>query len=108
MKPYLTNGWNRLDFIIVCISIVNWIIQLIGVGANLNYLRALRALRALRPLRMVSRNEGLKAVVSSVFKSIPAILNTLVVSLLFYIIFGILGVILFKGRFYDCNDHWSE
>ena len=79
-----------------------------GVDANLTYLRGLRTLRALRPLRMVSRNEGLKAVVSSVFKAIPAILNTLVVSLLFYIIFGILGIILFKGSFHYCTDISDE
>ena len=70
----------------------------------ISFLRALRALRALRPLRMVSRNEGLKVVVSSVFRSIPAIFNALLVTLLFYIIFGILGVIFFKGKFYYCND----
>ena len=108
VNPYLKNNWNRLDFIIVLISIANWVMGFIGLGANLTYLRALRALRALRPLRMVSRNEGLKAVVSSVFKAIPAILNTLIVSLLFYLIFGILGIILFKGKFYYCNDTSDE
>ena len=48
---------------------------------------------------MVSRNEGLKAVVSSVLRAIPAIMNAALVTLLFYIIFGIFGVILFKGKF---------
>ena len=57
---------------------------------------------------MVSRNEGLKAVVSSVFRAIPAILNALLVTLLFYVIFGILGVIFFKGKFYYCNDYAIE
>ena len=86
------------------ISIANLTIQLLGIGANLNFLKAIRTLRALRPLRMVGRSEGLKAVVNSMFKAFPVILNTLVVSLLFYIIFGILGVILFKGTFYYCSD----
>ena len=53
---------------------------------------------------MISRAEGLKAVVSSIFRAIPAIFNALLVTVLFYLIFGILGVIFFKGKFYYCND----
>lgn len=73
-------------------------------GVDLRFLRALRALRALRPLRMVSRNEGMKIVVSSVMKALPEVLNVLLILLLFFLIFGILGVIFFKGGLYTCTD----
>ena len=53
---------------------------------------------------MVSRAEGLKAVVSSVLRAIPSIINAALVTLLFYLIFGILGVIFYKGNFHYCND----
>lgn len=104
-KSYLRNGWNRLDFFIVIIGIVSWTVDSsVSSGPNLSFLSALRALRALRPLRMVSRNEGLKTVVTSVMRSMPAVGNVILISLLFYLIFGILGVIFFKGAFYTCTD----
>ena len=104
-KAYLTKGWNRLDFFIIVVGIIDWIISAsVKDSVDLSSLRALRALRALRPLRMVSRNEGMKKVVTSVMRSLPAVGNVLLISLLFYLIFGILGVIFFKGSFYSCTD----
>ena len=63
----------------------------------------MRALRALRPLRVISRNEGLKLVVNSLFSSLPAMGNVMLVCGLFVLIFAILGVNFFKGRFYSCS-----
>lgn len=59
-------------------------------------------LRVLRPLRMISRNEGLKLAVLSLFNAVPSIINALVISLLFYILFGIFATNFFKGTFFDC------
>jgi hypothetical protein len=53
---------------------------------------------------MVSRNEGMKKVVTSVMQAMPVVLNVLLISMLFYLIFGILGVIFFKGAFFSCTD----
>lgn len=60
--------------------------------ASLSSLKALRTLRALRPLRVASRLEGMKVVVNSLFASLPALGNVLLVCLLFYLIFGIMAV----------------
>jgi len=35
--------------------------------------------------------------------AVPNIINVIIVSLLFYIIFGIIGVNYFKGTFYYCS-----
>lgn len=59
-------------------------------------------LRVLRPLRMISKNEGLKLAVLSLMNAIPGIINAIVIALLFFILFGILGTNYFKGRFYYC------
>jgi hypothetical protein len=61
-------------------------------------------LRALRPLRVVSRNEGIKTVVNSLIQSIPALLNVLLIVLLFLVVSGILGLQLFIGKLGKCND----
>ena len=55
-------------------------------------LRALRTLRALRPLRVASRLEGMKVVVDALFASLPPLGDIVLVCLLFYLVFGIMGV----------------
>jgi len=102
-NSYLKDPWNILDFFIVVFTIINWILESIS-SVNVGFLRGFRALRALRPLRMVSKNEGMKTVVNSLLKSIPQLFNVLMISLLFYLVFGILGVQLFKGAIGSCND----
>lgn len=73
-------------------------------SANLGALKALRTLRALRPLRAISRWQGMKIVVNSLMHAIPAIFNVLLVCLLFWLVFSIMGVQFFKGQFYRCVD----
>jgi hypothetical protein len=57
----------------------------------------LRALRAIRPIRVIIRSDNIKVVVQALFHAIPAIGNVFVFCMLFWLIFGILGVNLF-GR----------
>ena len=97
---YLRNGWNVLDFFVVVVSIVD----LVFSGSGLTFLKALRALRALRPLRLVRRLQGMRVVVESLVKAMPQILNVLLISLLFFVIFGVVGVTMFKGLFYQCES----
>jgi hypothetical protein len=97
-RSYLQNNWNRLDFVVVCISVVT----LIGVE-GLKALRTLRALRALRPLRVVKRAPGLRIVVNAMFSAIPDVLNVMAVCSLFFLIFSILGVTFFKGQLRACE-----
>ena len=68
----------------------------------------LRALRALRPLRMISRYEGLKLVVNSLFRAIPELMSISLISGLALLIFAILGINFFKGTYYRCSveEEW--
>lgn len=96
-----------LDFIIVCFSILTWVLELSwvkGKSDQMAFIRGFRAFRALRPLRVVSKNEGIKTVVNSLLQSIPSLLNVMLIILLFLLVFGILGVQLLQGRFGMCND----
>ncbi|XP_069482586.1 sodium channel protein 1 brain-like [Ambystoma mexicanum] len=80
---------------------------LVILGSNISDLRILtilRPVRALRPLRIISRWEGMRLVVNSLVVSIPAIANVMLVCLIFWLIFGILGVQLFGGKFFACYD----
>ena len=60
-------------------------------------------LRVLRPLRMISKNEGLKIAVVSLFNAVPQISDALVISGVFFLVFAIFGTMYFKGKFYYCN-----
>jgi voltage-dependent calcium channel L type alpha-1D len=102
--PYILDGWNRLDFIIVLISIVGILVdQGILTISNITFLRALRALRALRPLRMISRAPGMKRVVDTMLACIPSAFNVFLIIALFFLIFAIIGVNSFKGTHGSCN-----
>lgn len=103
IKPYLLNGWNLLDFSVLIISIIDFLISLTSKSINLKAIKSLRAIRAIRPLRMFSKNEGLKIVVNSLLSSIPQIINVIIVIFVFIIIFSIMGLSLFAGRFYYCD-----
>jgi len=105
-QPYLFVAWNVLDFLVVVASVADFIISFddpLQSGGALKSLKALRALRALRPLRMISRNEGLKLVVNSLFSSLPALGNVMLVCGMFVLIFAIMGINIFKGKFYHCE-----
>jgi hypothetical protein len=69
----------------------------------------LRLVRVLRPLRVIGRSEGLKLATQTLLMAIPNIMNVLLVSLIFYLIFGIFCVNFLKGKFYSCyTDHFEE
>eukprot|EP00058_Branchiostoma_floridae_P000986 XP_002586474.1 hypothetical protein BRAFLDRAFT_287750 [Branchiostoma floridae] len=104
-KTYFTNAWCWLDFIIVMASLVTAIPNLMGMGDSVpESLKTVRVIRALRPLRAISRAEGMKVVVNALIGAIPSVTNVLMVCLVFWLIFAIMGVQLFKGKFFKCMD----
>lgn len=104
VKPYMDSGWNRVDAFVVFISTLDLIMTLMNVGSNLAALKALRALRALRPLRVVKRFDNLKLIINALFKTLGAMQNVMMVSILFLLIFAIMGVSFFKGQLYSCQN----
>jgi len=118
---YLHNGWNVMDGSLVIISIVDLATMHRGHGPTatnvvesdatsriFSMLRVFRLLRTLRPLRVISRAPGLKLVVQTLLSSLRPIGHIVVICCTFFIIFGILGVQLFKGKFYYCEGPHSR
>uniref|UniRef100_A0A8C7TVF7 Sodium channel protein n=1 Tax=Oncorhynchus mykiss TaxID=8022 RepID=A0A8C7TVF7_ONCMY len=119
-QAYFTNAWCWLDFLIVD-CIISYIlfyqhlyVSLISLTANilgyaeLGPIKSLRTLRALRPLRALSRFEGMRVVVNALVGAIPSIFNVLLVCLIFWLIFSIMGVNMFAGKYYYCFNTTSE
>ncbi|KAA0200133.1 voltage gated sodium channel [Hyalella azteca] len=87
---YFTNAWCWLDFLIVMVSLINLIATLAGAG-KIQAFKTMRTLRALRPLRAMSRMQGMRVVVNALIGAIPSIVNVLLVCLIFWLIFAIMG-----------------
>eukprot|EP01061_Rhynchopus_euleeides_P018889 TRINITY_DN3112_c0_g1_i10.p1 TRINITY_DN3112_c0_g1~~TRINITY_DN3112_c0_g1_i10.p1 ORF type:complete len:1789 (+),score=650.62 TRINITY_DN3112_c0_g1_i10:673-5367(+) len=92
-----SEGWNVLDFCIVCVSLLSLIIP----GGN--SLEFIKIMRTLRPLRFINKSEGMKVVFQALIRSIKPLMNVLLISLLVWTIFGIMGVQIFSGKFYRCS-----
>ncbi|NXG29604.1 SCN5A protein, partial [Dromaius novaehollandiae] len=111
-KKYFTNAWCWLDFLIVQVSSALDFSRKVSlmniVGSSLGYMKSLRTLRALRPLRALSRFEGMRVVVNALVGAIPSIMNVLLVCLIFWLIFSIMGVNLFAGKFGKCVNLTEE
>uniref|UniRef100_A0A3B4D6Y8 Sodium channel protein n=1 Tax=Pygocentrus nattereri TaxID=42514 RepID=A0A3B4D6Y8_PYGNA len=106
-KTYFTNAWCWLDFLIVDVSLISLTANLLGYS-ELGPIKSLRTLRALRPLRALSRFEGMRVVVNALVGAIPSIMNVLLVCLIFWLIFSIMGVNLFAGKFYRCINTTTD
>ncbi|XP_006832515.1 PREDICTED: voltage-dependent T-type calcium channel subunit alpha-1G isoform X21 [Chrysochloris asiatica] len=104
-QAYLRSSWNVLDGLLVLISVIDILVSMVSNSGTkiLGMLRVLRLLRTLRPLRVISRAQGLKLVVETLMSSLKPIGNIVVICCAFFIIFGILGVQLFKGKFFVCQ-----
>uniref|UniRef100_A0A6Q2YZR0 Voltage-dependent T-type calcium channel subunit alpha n=1 Tax=Esox lucius TaxID=8010 RepID=A0A6Q2YZR0_ESOLU len=99
------SSWNVLDGMLVFVSLLDIVVSIASASNNriLGILRVLRILRTLRPLRVISRAPGLKLVVETLITSLRPIGNIVLICCAFFIVFGILGVQLFKGKFYHCE-----
>lgn len=94
---YLRNPWNLVDFIIIMLSLVS-------ISPIANKLQVFKMFRILRVLRLISRAEGLRIGLQALLQAVPNVLRIVLIMLLFFIIFGIVAISYFKGRFYYCDD----
>lgn len=97
-NSYLRDSWSCLDFGIVLSSIFDMLYK----DFDYPFIRVLRIVRTLRPIRFLTHFKNLRLVMSSLIESITGIANVLVVIFLFWMIFGILGMSLLKGKMGYC------
>ena len=55
-------------------------------------------------MRLVSHSDNMKIVLQALLKSVKGILSVFLIVLLIWIMFGILGTVLFKERFGYCEE----
>ncbi|XP_030891649.1 voltage-dependent L-type calcium channel subunit alpha-1S-like [Leptonychotes weddellii] len=97
---FCRNYFNILDLLVVAVSLISMGLE----SSAISVVKILRVLRVLRPLRAINRAKGLKHVVQCVFVAIRTIGNIVLVTTLLQFMFACIGVQLFKGKFFSCND----
>lgn len=97
-SPYLRDPWCQLDFVVVTFA---WLPILTPLSvANMSFVRTLRALR---PLRALKGLPGMPALVQSILYSLPKLGNVVGLCGFLFLLFGIVGMELFKGSLhYRC------
>ncbi|XP_036392034.1 sodium channel protein type 4 subunit alpha B-like [Megalops cyprinoides] len=101
LKTYFTNPWGWLEFIIVTGSVPSITVYMLGRTG-------LGALRALRPLRLLSKFDGTRVVLTTLWRATPPIFSVLLVVLTFWLVFAIYGINLFAGKYYYCFNTTDE
>lgn len=86
-NSYLRDPWNWLDFLVVCIGIIEFIPDI--PAANL---KALRTFRVLRPIRSINAFPSMRRLIGSLLASLPSLANAVVFMFFIFLLFGILGV----------------
>jgi len=96
---YIRDTWNQLDFFIVTTSILDLAMENMEIPA----LKILRLLRTLRPLRVISHNVAMKLIVASLFESVGAIFNVVIVVVCVWLMFAIFAINMFAGKMFYCS-----
>lgn len=99
-NSYLSDNWNKLDFVIVLLSLIDVSV----VSISMPSFKVIRLLRTLRPLKLIKHNISMKIVVTALLDSLAAIFNVFIVIIVFWLIFAIIGVGLFAGKLYCCSN----
>ncbi|GIY71696.1 muscle calcium channel subunit alpha-1 [Caerostris darwini] len=97
---FCRSAFNNLDILVVSVSLISFGFD----NGAISVVKILRVLRVLRPLRAINRAKGLKHVVQCVIVAVKTIGNIMLVTFLLNFMFGVIGVQLFKGKFFSCTD----
>ena len=91
-RSYLSLHWNRLDFALLVLALGGISCELLLHLGWFEDSLALQALRVLRPLRLLSRNGGVKLILSSLYEAMPAVIDVIGVIALVQLVFAIIGM----------------
>uniref|UniRef100_A0A8C5SWW9 Voltage-dependent L-type calcium channel subunit alpha n=1 Tax=Laticauda laticaudata TaxID=8630 RepID=A0A8C5SWW9_LATLA len=102
IRQYFMSLFNRFDCLVVCTGILELILVEITSMSPLG-ISVLRCIRLLRLLKITKYWTSLNNLVASLLNSVRSIASLLTLLFLFMVIFGLLGMQLFGGRF-DFDD----
>jgi len=100
---YLGDRWNWLDAVVVLSGWLSLVLDALtartcGDGAGDSSVSAIRVVRMLRPLRAINGIPGLKRIIAALIGAVPQLMNVMIMCTFIFLIFGLLGLQLFRGR----------
>uniref|UniRef100_A0A4W6F9S7 Voltage-dependent L-type calcium channel subunit alpha n=1 Tax=Lates calcarifer TaxID=8187 RepID=A0A4W6F9S7_LATCA len=102
-RAYFMSLFNRFDFFVVLCGILEMIMLSAGAVAPLGF-SVLRCIRLLRILKVTKYWTSLSNLVASLLNSVRSIASLLLLLFLFIVIFSLLGMQVFGGKF-NFADH---
>ena len=105
--------WNKFDFVIVGLSLIDWFVELAGSGLRsggiVMVLRVLRLLRVLRSLRTLKTSNSLMVLMESIGEAIMPTTSVLIIILILFYIFAILFTELIgKASHFEDDEYIHE
>ena len=98
-QAYLREGWNILDTIVLVLGLIDES----GVFKG-NIGKIAKMARALRPLRLMMRIKAMRIIVNTLFGTLRPVLYVIEFILFDFLVFGLVGMGLYGGKFYHCSD----
>ena len=101
-EAYMANHWNKMDFIIIFTALLAHVFS--DSPAMAEAAQIFRLFRLLRPLRLLNRIEGMRHIIEALVTSAGGLLGVALLGAVFYVMFAILGINLFGGKFHKCDN----
>lgn len=101
-EAYMASHWNKMDFIIIFTALLAHVFS--GNPAMAEAAQIFRLFRLLRPLRLLNRIEGMRHIIEALVASAGGLLGVGLLGAVFYVMFAILGMNLFGGKFHKCDN----
>ncbi|OAE31219.1 hypothetical protein AXG93_4188s1100 [Marchantia polymorpha subsp. ruderalis] len=107
-EPYLGDPFNLIDFLNLLFSLIRLRMYWSDGGSRPTFDLAARCLMTVRPFRLIARFAGLRNLCLYIVKTIPAISQVFLFTLVVYAIYAVIGLQLYADRFRFCSDPDAE
>jgi len=98
-NSYFRDYWNILDFLVVVVGWISFVMESSFGGQKISGLAGLRAFRILRPLKTIKSIKGLRRIIGTLLESMLALGDIVIVLFFFFLIFAIAGLQMWSGLF---------
>ena len=106
---YLHDGWNALDFTVVALTTVDFVLRYCdSCSSEYAWVKVFRVARVLRPLRIASKFDNIRVIIDALIGSLGGVMAVLGLAAFIYLVFAVLALNLFAGRFYRCAEEGMD
>ena len=107
-KEYWSDGWNKLDLMVVLLSTIDVLLRMCESCGSYAWVKIFRVARVLRPLRVASRFDNIRIIVDALLSAIGGVGAVVALAMFIYLVFAVLGLNMFAGKFWTCQDEGFE